>query len=102
MKLMGSGVRNPGNGDFIPVWTYADDMHVTGAELVNGGFEAPGGKGCPNGWRFELGKALWVHDPKLAAEGEYCVKTWHNGRLAQDLKVTKGQKVTIRLKVRGF
>jgi hypothetical protein len=102
MKLMGNGVRNPGNGDFIPVWTYADDMHVTGAELINGGFEAPGEKGCPNGWRFELRKALWVHDPKLAAEGEYCVKTWHNGRLAQDLKVTKGQKVTVRLKVRGF
>ena len=101
MKLMGNGVRNPANDDFVPVWTYADDLRVDGAELVNGGFEAPGAKGCPNGWRFDTGKALWVHDPRLAAEGEYCAKTWHNGRLAQDLKVTKGQKVTIRLKVRG-
>lgn len=101
MKLMGSGIRKPGSDEFIPIWTYADDLRVEGAEVVNGGFEAPGAKGCPNGWRFEINQALWVHDPKLAAEGEYCVKTWHNGRLAQDLKVTKGQKVTVSLKVRG-
>jgi parallel beta-helix repeat protein len=101
MKLMGSGVRTPDGKGFIPVWTYADDLRVEGAELVNGGFEAPGAKGCPNGWRFEGPKALWVHDPKLAAEGEYCVKTWHNGRFSQDLKLTKGQTVTVSLKVRG-
>jgi hypothetical protein len=102
MKLMGSGVRRPDSGDFIPVWTYADDMRVEGAELVNGGFEPPGEKGIPHGWQPELQAPLWVHDPKLAAEGEYCVKTWHNGRIAQDLKLTKGQKVTVRLKVRGL
>jgi hypothetical protein len=95
-------VRRPDSGDFIPVWTYADDMRVEGAELVNGGFEPPGEKGIPHGWQPELQAPLWVHDPKLAAEGEYCVKTWHNGRIAQDLKLTKGQKVTVRLKVRGL
>lgn len=101
LKLMGNGVRKPGNDEFIPIWTYADDMRVEGAELVNGGFEEPGAKGCPHGWRFEVKEPLWVHDPKLAAEGEYCIKTWHNGRIAQDLKVTKGQKVTVTLQVRG-
>lgn len=101
MKLMGSGVRKPDSDEFIPIWTYADDMRVEGAELVNGGFEEPGAKGCPHGWQFELRDPLWVHDPKLAAEGEYCIKTWHNGRIAQDLKVTKGQKVTVTLQVRG-
>ena len=48
-----------------------------------------------------VGTAHWIHDPEVAAEGEYCVKVWHNGRFAQDLAVIKDRTVTIRAKVRG-
>lgn len=101
LKLMGNGVRAADGDAFVPIWTYYDDLTVEGAELVNGNFAPPGDKDLPHGWRGELNAPLWVHDPAIAASGEHCVKAWHNGRLAQDLKLTKGQTVKIRLKVRG-
>lgn len=101
LKLMGNGVRTADGAGFVPVWTYYDSLQVEGAELVNGNFAPPGERNLPHGWRRELNEPLWIHDPAFAASGEHCVKTWHNGRLAQDLELTKGQTVRIRLKVRG-
>ena len=99
---MGRGFRDPATGKFVPVWVYFDDVRVTGAELVNGGFETMARKkGLPDGWRTETGAAFRVRDPTLAASGEYCVKVWHSGRFVQDLKVTQSREVTVRARVRG-
>jgi hypothetical protein len=100
LRLMGRGVNHPGTGAFIPVWVYVDDVRVEGATLTNGGFEAAGEKDLPAAWRRELDPA-WLHDAKIAAEGEGFVKTWHNGRFTQTLTVTKGRPVTVRAKVRA-
>ena len=101
LKLMGNYLADPGSEEWTPVWSYFDDITVEGAELENGGLEPPGAKGIPEGWRRGVGTAYWVHDPAVAAEGEYCVKVWHNGRFAQELTVVEGRTVTIRAKVRG-
>lgn len=101
LKLMGAGVQLPGTSEFIPVWVYSDDLRVEGAEIVNGDFEAPGTGGIPHGWRSDVKPGLWIADPELAASGTYCVKTAHNHRFAQELAVTEGRTVTVRLKVRG-
>jgi hypothetical protein len=101
LKLMGAGHRVPGSDRFIPVWVYSDDLRVEGAELVNGSFEAPGTAGVPDGWRTDVSPGLWIQDPDLAAQGEWCVKTAHNHRFAQQIAVYKNTPVTIRLKVRA-
>ena len=101
LKLMGAGIRVPGSDQFLTIWTYTDDLRVEGAELVNGDFEGPAKQGMPEGWRKDVGGGLLIHDPKLAASGEYCVKTAHNMRFAQVLKVTAGKMVTVTMKVRG-
>ena len=102
LKLMGEGFEHPVTHQLAPVWVYMDDIRVDGAELTNGSLEAPGIKGCPHGWRTEGAPPLWVKDTALAASGDYCSKTWHNGRFAQDLTLQKDQPVTIRLKIRGL
>lgn len=101
MKLMGAHEPIPGTDQSIPIWVYTDDVRVDGAELVNGGFEAPGEGGVPDGWGSGGQPGLWLRDATLAAEGEYLVKTSHNHRYVQQLRVAEGQAVTVRVKVRG-
>jgi hypothetical protein len=101
LKLMGAGVRVPGSDEFLTIWTYTDDLRVEGAALVNGDFEGPSKQGVPEGWRTDIGSGMLIRDAKLAASGESCVKTAHNQRFAQVLKVTAGKMVTVRMKVRG-
>ena len=101
LKIMGSHEPIQGTDESIPNWVYTDDLRIEGAEVVNGGFEAPGTGGLPGGWIRSVGLGLWIHDPELAAEGEYLIKTTHNQRFAQLIKVTAGRTVTISLKVRG-
>ena len=86
---------------FIPVWNYWDALRGEGATLANGDFEQLDPKtGQPTGWR-KGGNAILVTDPKAAASGRVCVKTWFLGNYSQVLNVTKGRKVTIRARVRG-
>ena len=85
----------------IPVWVYNDDLRIEGADLANGSFEGPATRGVPRGWRPEVRPGLWIRDPKLATSGEYCVKTPHNHRFAQQIALTKGRTVTVRVRVRG-
>lgn len=101
LRVMGAHAPIPGTDESIPIWTYYDEMHVEGAELTNGSFEAPGEGGIPVGWGSGGQQGLWIHDPELAADGEYLVKTSHNYRFTQSLAVTAGRTVTISLKVRG-
>ncbi len=101
LRLRGNSLTVAGSDTELPVWSYFDDITVDGAELVNGDFETPGAKGLPEGWQRGVGIGYWVHDPRLAASGEYCVKVWHKGRFCQPISVVAGRKVTIRAKVRG-
>ncbi len=101
LKLMGAGVRVPGSDEFLTVWTYTDNLRVEGAELVNGDFELGDKQGVPAGWRKDIGQGMLVHDAKLAASGECLVKTAHNQRFAQVLRVTAGREVVVRMMVRG-
>ena len=75
------------------------DFSAEGAEIKNGGFEEVDGQGKAVGWN--QGGGLLISDPKVAANGQHCIKTWHDGRFTQVLKVTNNQPVTIRLKARG-
>jgi len=86
---------------YIPVWNYWDDVRVEGAQLVNGGFEELDAKtGLPTNWR-RVGNAILVTDPRAAASGKTCVKTWFLGRFAQTLRAKRDTKVTVRARVRG-
>ena len=86
---------------YLPVWNYWDDVHMEGAQLVNGSFDELDPKtGLPRGWS-RGGNAVFVTDPQAAASGRVCVKTWFLGRFMQTVEVKKGRKVTVRAKVRG-
>jgi hypothetical protein len=96
---MGRLYRNPLNDSLAPVWTYWDGFTAEGAELSNGDLEAVDAQGRAVGWT--PGGGLLISDPKVAASGRRCLKTWHDGRFVRLLQVRKGQPVTIRMKVRG-
>jgi len=92
------------------VWTYYDEFQVDGAELANGDFENVGTDGQIPGWNCVLdqnfttvakGKAAVVESAALAASGKYMARTSHDHRVTQKLKLTEGQKITVRFKARG-
>jgi len=100
LMIMGRGFRSTVTNLLVPIWTYTDSVQVEGAELVNGGFEDLDPKGMPTGWA-PSGAPLVIRDAKVAADGTCCVKTWHDGRMTQRLKVTAGKPVTIKCLVKG-
>ena len=50
--------------------------------------------GAMQGWRVSKKNIV------IGKDGKKYVKVWHNERAAQSLKVSKGQKVTIKAKVK--
>ena len=76
------------------LWVCWDDVTIDGANVVNGGFEALDKKGGMKGWRVNKKNIV------TGADGKKYVKVWHNARAAQKIKVKKGQKVTIKAKVK--
>jgi len=85
-----------------PVWVYVDDMRVEGAKLLNGDFEERQRNGAALAWRTHVKPGMAIRDPKLAASGEWLVKVAHDRRFMQKLRLTAGQAVTVRAKVRGL
>ncbi|MBT3291786.1 MAG: hypothetical protein HN380_30870, partial [Victivallales bacterium] len=76
----------------------------------NGDFEEAGADGRIPGWNCVLdqrfttvsrGKAGVVENPARAVSGKRMARTSHDHRVTQKLKLTKGQKVTVRFKARG-
>ena len=86
----------------VPVWVYVDDVHVEGAELLNGDFEQQSANGRPEAWRTSANGAVSICDPNLAASGSWLVKVAGDRRFEQRLQLTAGQTVTVRAKVRGL
>jgi hypothetical protein len=100
--LLGDGYTDPFTKTQLPVWVYMDDLRVEGAELVNGDFEERLANGKPAGWRPHVKPAISIQDPDLAASGSWLVKVAHDRRFSQTLRLTAGQAVTVRAKVRGL
>jgi len=93
INLMGPWYMEKGKKDITPVWICWDDVVVEGGKLVNGDFEKLDDKGKPVGWNV---------NPKnvVKEDGKAYVKTWHNARCYQAVKVKKGEKVTVKAKVK--
>ena len=88
----------------LPVWVYFDDVVVQGAELTNGGFEELNARGFPAGWAYSIHHKPFpylIKSEGFARTGRHCVKVWYRGKFTQELQVKKGQRVTIKAKVRG-
>jgi hypothetical protein len=86
------------DGKGIVVYTFYDDISVTGAELSNGDFESFD-KDNPVGWWFwspdEKHPGRIVCDPKLAHGGKYFAAAWHRGAVVRQIKVKANQELTI-------
>lgn len=91
-------------------WTYYDDFHVEGAELINGDFEVVDQDGKAPGWNCVLdqnwettasSEAGIVENESLAASGKRMARASHDHRVTQQIRITKGQKVTVRFQARG-
>jgi len=106
LELMGTQTR-PGNPT---AWTYYDAFEVEGAELVNGDFEEGGEQSRIPGWECVFdhrgeavarGEAGVVLLDSGAASGRRAARTSHDHRVNQSIRITKGQKVTVRFQARA-
>jgi hypothetical protein len=100
--LKGPYVRQKEIGGARVVWVYFDDLRVTGARLVNPGFEEIQAN-RPVGWyRPPPPAGVTLADELMAdldttqpAEGRVCARVWHNSNYSQAIDVTAGQPVTL-------
>ena len=102
LVLLGGSYTDPLTKTRQPVWVYVDDIRVEGAKLLNGDFEKRQRNGSAAAWQTHVKPGVAIRDPKLAASGEWLVKVAHDRRFAQKLRLTAGQTVTVRAKVRGL
>ena len=100
--LLGDGYTDPVTKKQLPVWVYIDDIRVNGAKLLNGDFEERRSNGEPASWQPHVNPGVFIRDPSLAASGSNLVKVAHNRRFMQTLRLTAGQTVAVRAKVRGL
>jgi endoglucanase len=81
-----------------------DKVTAAGTEILNGGFENQT-NGVPDSWRPLYGPYLPAGDWPLAAshplDGEFLAATYQDRPLAQTLKITARQRVTITLHARA-
>jgi hypothetical protein len=94
IRLRGGWYCPKGQKKNIPLWVEFDELEVTGAKLKNSGFEKITAKGNAVGW---TGGKLCTKNP---AGGKSSIKVWHNKPADQSIQVKKGQKVTIKAKVK--
>ena len=90
INLILKGEKTMGAAGVIPVWSYVDDITVTGATIVNGDFEEG-----TKGWGLWKG-AFFITDKTLTHNGSAgCVKVWHNENATQPITVKGGQEVKV-------
>jgi len=106
LTLMGTQTQPPAS----LVWTYYDDFHIEGAELINPDFEEVGEDGKIPGWDYALDKNLKtgakagngvVELGNEAASGSRAACTTHDRHFGQSLRITKGRKVTLTYKAKA-
>ncbi|MCF6174162.1 MAG: hypothetical protein L3J71_00185 [Victivallaceae bacterium] len=93
INLMSNWSKNKGNKNMNAHWVFYDKIVVEGAELTNGDFEELDSKGNPAGWGCKAANV--VKAGKKPFSGKVMVKAWHNLRVRQNIKVIKGQQVTV-------
>lgn len=100
MKIMLYGQYqevNPKTKEYIPKWVCFDALEAKGASLKNPDFEITDGK-SPTDWQgFKM-----ISSSKTSASGKNYICGWFNSRFEQsNIKVKKGQAVTITAKVKA-
>ncbi|MFA6104425.1 MAG: hypothetical protein WCV67_19620 [Victivallaceae bacterium] len=97
LDLLGQD-KNDADNKKIALYTFYDDITVTGAELKNGNFESFSEEN-PAGWYF------WNQDANHPARivcdanahgGKYFAAAWIQGHVVQHIKVTANKAVTLR------
>jgi hypothetical protein len=91
MHLMGSLIIDKESKKRNPLWVAWKDLEVIGAEAKNLDFSELKSNGLP---------AYWSLKPEQFIAEQKIVKSWHDGRIVQNLKVKAGQKVTIKAMVK--
>jgi hypothetical protein len=91
LQLMGSLTTDPTTKKRAPLWTAWKDFEVLGAEANNLDFSQTKPNGQLESWNLK---------PEQYIAAEKIVKSWHDGRIVQSIKVKAGQKVTIKAKVK--
>ena len=87
IRLMSNWSKSKGKKDMNAHWVLYDKITVKGSKIINGDFEkAKNGK--PIGWSCNKNNYITSDDNAM-------VKAWHNSRCIQNIKVKKGQEVTI-------
>ena len=101
--LKGNYTKSDGKKFNDQNWVYFDDVKVEGATMINGDFEEEyfvNAEPMPKGWGLNP-KAVFVKDKSKSAQGNNCVKVWHNCMCTQVINVEKGKEVTITVTVKG-
>lgn len=90
LMLMGSYVKSEQLSQASVYW---DNVRITGAKLLNADFESQSGWEQTGSQEEKTGFGL-MPTPKWFGRG-MCAKAWHNSRMVQSIRVTKGEKVVI-------
>ncbi len=82
-------------------WILFDNLQVTGAKIVNPGFENLNSKGNKAiGWTSRGKGYIVVSDKNISNEGTNCIKLFHDQPAIQTIEVTAGQPVTVSCMVK--
>ncbi len=100
INFQGEHYRKQGAEDVRLVWV--DQIHVSGAEIVNGDLEELD-DGVPRGWRFSgpVSPEAVSSDGSVAVGGDVCVAVWYGAMLRQTVDVRAGQAVRVTAKFRA-
>ena len=96
IRWAGYFYRPDGDMKNVQIWTCYDNVEITGAIVENGDFEQENAEGMPEGW------ILYDKVQYIRENGNKYVKAWHNQPAICVLRVTAGEKVTVKVKVKRF
>jgi endoglucanase len=88
----------PGIGPIYKQEVLWDALEIAGASLLNGSFEIVNGD-IIAGWNGGLSQSATDHVP--AVEGNRMARTWHDGSMSQELRVSAGVPVELRFFARA-
>ena len=93
ITLKSNYLKDRDTGKMHETWVFYDEIVVEGAILVNGDFENIDSKGKMVNWFCKPENI--VKDGAKPFSGKVMIKAWHNMKVFQFIKVTKGKPVTI-------
>lgn len=108
--LKGPYVRGSGGESPLKlIWAYFDEVHASGATILNPGFEDLQGE-RPVAWYRQPPPAgvtlppesLADLDPTHPAAGRFCARVWHHSAYSQAIQVEAGKTVTLTFRHRLY